>query len=322
MPAGTHEILASVGGKPKRVKVICQPDDAIRLDAQLQQQLHRAERGEQSRPFIDFDHAGAEAAALPTRFFWQDGIRLAVQWTKAGEDAIRGRVYSYFSPEFLLAEDGRPAALPDIGAIGSLVNTPAFQDIEKLSAAIADVLDNQGDTKNTKNNINTNNPPKESQMKKLLDALMEAKLIITADNVTEDQVTAQFAAAWVSIQSSIAKLTAERDTAIAAAAAAAKARAEAVVQAAVESRRIKPEHKERWVLALSADERAADLLQGIEPAATPGHAGSRLPSATGSDMSPAGRLQAYRVMPEGKEKSEFLRLNAKTLLAAERAART
>ena len=134
-PPGTSTISATLGGAARKVTVTTEPNDAMALDAQLQTLLAESKAGQRSRPFIDFSHEGKEAAAIPVRFFWEDGIRLELEWTSAGREAIEGRTYSYFSPEVILDDSGRPKKLPSPGAIGALVNTPAFQKIERLAAA-------------------------------------------------------------------------------------------------------------------------------------------------------------------------------------------
>ena len=136
MPAGTHEIQCSVNGEPKRVTISVDASLVALLDDQLQSARLAADSGFASRPYIDFDHLGGEAAAIPTEFFWQDGIRLRVEWTKAGADAVSGRVYSYFSPEFFADKSGKVTGIPPVGPIGALVNTPAFQQIERIAASL------------------------------------------------------------------------------------------------------------------------------------------------------------------------------------------
>ena len=175
MPAGDHVVHCTVDGEPAEVAVTCTDADAARLDAQLQRQLALASEGKASRPFIDFDHEGKEAAAIPVQFFWQDGIRLKVEWTTEGAEALRGRSYSYFSPEFILGDDKHPSELPEVGPIGALVNTPAFQDIERLAAA-----------KSNPEGSASKHQGKSMQL--LMAALAEAKLIPSAK--LEDQEAA------------------------------------------------------------------------------------------------------------------------------------
>jgi len=135
MPAGTHSICCSRNGEPAEIDVRVDEALVAVLNEQLQAARALADSGKASRPYIDFDHARGEAAAIPTEFFWQDGIRLRVEWTAAGSAAVSGRVYSYFSPEFFADKAGNVTAIPSVGPIGALVNTPAFQAIERIAAA-------------------------------------------------------------------------------------------------------------------------------------------------------------------------------------------
>lgn len=137
MPAGTHSICCSRNGEPAEIEVAVDEALVAVLNEQLQAARALADSGKASRPYIDFDHASGEAAAIPTEFFWQDGIRLRVEWTTAGAAAVSGRVYSYFSPEFFTDKAGNVTAIPAVGPIGALVNTPAFQAIERIAAAQA-----------------------------------------------------------------------------------------------------------------------------------------------------------------------------------------
>lgn len=137
IPAGRHLVCCTRDDEPAEVEIEATEADAAKLNEQLQAARKLADEGKASRPFIDFDHEGGEAAAIPVEFFWQDGIRVRVEWTKAGADAVQGRVYSYFSPEFFADKSGRVTAIPEVGPIGALVNTPAFQRIERLAAALS-----------------------------------------------------------------------------------------------------------------------------------------------------------------------------------------
>ena len=137
MPAGRHLVCCTRDDEPAEVEIEATEADAAKLNEQLQAARKLADEGKASRPFIDFDHEGGEAAAIPVEFFWQDGIRVRVEWTKAGADAVQGRVYSYFSPEFFADKSGRVTAIPEVGPIGALVNTPAFQRIERLAANLS-----------------------------------------------------------------------------------------------------------------------------------------------------------------------------------------
>lgn len=137
MPAGRHLVYCTRDDEHAEVEIEATEADAAKLNEQLQAARKLADEGKASRPFIDFDHEGGEAAAIPVEFFWQDGIRVRVEWTKAGAEAVQGRVYSYFSPEFFADKSGRVTAIPEVGPIGALVNTPAFQRIERLAANLS-----------------------------------------------------------------------------------------------------------------------------------------------------------------------------------------
>ena len=136
MPAGVHSIFCSCDDEPAEMRIEVTSDLAAQLNEQLQAARALADSGKASRPYIDFDHARGEAAAIPTEFFWQDGIRLRVEWTASGAAAVSGRVYSYFSPEFFADKSGKVTAIPAVGPIGALVNTPAFQEIERIAASL------------------------------------------------------------------------------------------------------------------------------------------------------------------------------------------
>jgi phage I-like protein len=135
-PNGVHTITATANGEPAVLTVDINEGIVEGLNGQLEQWIEAAERGEASRPFVDFDHSGNAAAAIPKKFYWENGLRLSVEWTQAGKEAIEGRNYSYFSPELMIdRETGTITGLPPHGSIGSLVNAPAFQQIERLAAA-------------------------------------------------------------------------------------------------------------------------------------------------------------------------------------------
>lgn len=272
MPSGQHVVNAALDGKPAEIKCECTEADAQRLNSQLQEQLSLAADGKASRPFIDFDHEGKEAAAIPVEFFWQDGIRLKVEWTAEGSEALRGRVYSYFSPEFILGDDGHPSELPEVGPIGALVNTPAFQDIERLAAARSKP---EGKASNHK----------ETSMEKLMAALAEAKLIPSA-KLDDETATASIKANLAKCAEDqkaqvdekdkmIAELTAKVSALEATAAEAAKAAANAMVDEAVKCGRIKDDAtlKAKWVESILRDrDGAKSMLDAIEtPKASFGH---------------------------------------------------
>ena len=132
LPEGTHQITASVGGKPKTLTVTVDE----RVLAGFSDDL--AKRMESNvRPFAGFDHKPGAASFIPQSFRYEPGVGLLleVDWTAAGRAAIEGRDYSYFSPTFLVSKDGIPTGLTGRGEIGSLVNDPAFEEIPRIAAS-------------------------------------------------------------------------------------------------------------------------------------------------------------------------------------------
>lgn len=145
MPEGTHTICATVNGRAKEVTVKVSSSILASFQAGLD------ERGKKDvRSITDFDHAGKGAAsARPKAFRYEPGrgLMLDLEWTRAGRTGIEGKDYSYFSPNFLLGADGVPTGISKRGPIGSLVNDPAFETIEAIAAARAD-LDEEIKTQN------------------------------------------------------------------------------------------------------------------------------------------------------------------------------
>ncbi len=136
IPEGSHRIFPTVNGKPDSITVRLHPESGPSIAAALDSQLQSL-RASNVRPFLDFDHKRQAASGIPTSFRYEpgQGIMLSVEWTALGRAAIEGRSHSYFSPEFLIGEDGSPADLPLRGPIGGLVNNPAFREIPRLAAS-------------------------------------------------------------------------------------------------------------------------------------------------------------------------------------------
>ncbi len=130
LPEGKHQISASKGGKPAVLTV----DVNESILASFREQLK--ERQESNvRPFAGFDHKTGAASFIPQEFRYESGVGLVldVEWTQAGRAAIDGKDYSYFSPTFLVDDNGTPIGLPKRGEIGSLVNDPAFEEIPRIA---------------------------------------------------------------------------------------------------------------------------------------------------------------------------------------------
>ena len=132
MPKGDWKISPAVRGKAKIVSIKVDETVAAILQEALTERL-----ADTIRPYAGFDHQPGPASFIPKQFKWdpERGVMLDVDWTKPGEDAVKGRGHSYFSPTFLLNEKGDVAGLPPTGEIGSLTNNPAFRRIQKIAAS-------------------------------------------------------------------------------------------------------------------------------------------------------------------------------------------
>lgn len=140
MPKGEHVISASKNGKPYRGKVAVTAAAVPKLQADLEAKLAR-----NVKPVIYYDHKRGPVAYQPVRFEWDDdkGIVLCGSWTRGGKLAVEGGDYGYFSPAFLLSKTGEVAGLPKDIEVGSLVNDPAFEEIERIAAAFHDWTDEE-----------------------------------------------------------------------------------------------------------------------------------------------------------------------------------
>ena len=146
LPEGEHEVSARVDGKAATRTVKVDRDVLEPLQASLAQRL-----GRKVRPHGGFDHKdGGPASFIPKAFRYEEGrgVILEVDWTKAGQEAIEGRNYSYFSPTFYRdKKTGKPLGLMPHGEIGSLVNEPAFESIERIAASHQEQESTKMDTK-------------------------------------------------------------------------------------------------------------------------------------------------------------------------------
>lgn len=138
IPEGESTITPFVDGKPKSVVVKLDASNGASIAEKLNAQL-AARHAANVRPWLDFEHKGGKASGIPKAFSYVEGsgIVMDVEWTSAGKQAIEGKDFSYFSPTFLLADDGTPQGIPERGALGGLVNEPAFRNIPRIAASDA-----------------------------------------------------------------------------------------------------------------------------------------------------------------------------------------
>jgi phage I-like protein len=138
LPEGDHQIKPWVDGKPQEVTVKVPASRGAEIAASLQSALDDRMKSN-VRPWFDFEHKRGVASALPKAFRYEPGkgVMAAIEWTGAGKAAIEGKDFSYFSPVFLLGDDGVPDGLPERGPLGGLVNEPAFREIPRIAASDA-----------------------------------------------------------------------------------------------------------------------------------------------------------------------------------------
>ena len=138
MPPGPHRINASRAGKPVALDITVDAATAETLNAFLQAQLTKATAGNGDRPFFDFNHEDREAAAWPTEFYWAGddpktgGVRAKVDWSGAGQTAVKEKTFRRFSPTFIPDEHGK--VISSETNMGGLVNRAAFKSIQPLFA--------------------------------------------------------------------------------------------------------------------------------------------------------------------------------------------
>jgi phage I-like protein len=151
MPKGEWTISPRVNGEPKEVTVTVDQQTAATLQSDFEKRLAAP-----VRPIGHFDHKPGKASFIPKSFSWDEskGVILDVDWTRAGKDAIEGRDYSYFSPTFLLS-DNKVIGLTEKGEVGSLTNSPAFEQIERIAASSDPDDDDDPDDKGTMTKVAT-----------------------------------------------------------------------------------------------------------------------------------------------------------------------
>jgi hypothetical protein len=138
LPEGEHQITATVDGKPKTIKVNVPASKGPEITARLQSALSQR-HSSNVRPHFAFQHQTGAASGIPQSFRYEPGVGImcSVDWSGSGAAAISNKDFSYFSPVFLLGDDGTPDSLPEKGELGSLVNEPAFRSMPRIAAADA-----------------------------------------------------------------------------------------------------------------------------------------------------------------------------------------
>lgn len=272
IPVGSSKINASVSGKPGSVTVNVPPEKGESIAATLQAAL-TDRLSSTVRPRLAFDHAKTgPASGHPESFSFDParGIILTANWSNSGRAAIEGGDYGYFSPTFLIDENGVPSGLPDKGEIGSLVDEPAFRTIGLIAAS--DTLDQ----------TNTNTMSK----------LIFAALSISA---SDENAEAEAVSAINALTTANAALKGKVEAAEAEAVKTRKDRAETLVKAAVMDGRIlaKDEDKQAKFLAkIEAGDTFAEEILAELPKLNEGLEKPIVMAADGKPMQSEARVEA------------------------------
>lgn len=236
IPEGKHTITPSVDGKPKEITIKMEASTGEKIAAGFQKLLEQR-LSDNVRPTFDFDHKDTgPASALPKRFFYSpgQGLMAEVEWTGAGRRAIESKDYSYFSPTFLMDEDGTPAGIPERGPLGALVNEPAFRDIPRIAASKAKI---QPHTEPMSKlilaalNVNAADADAEKEAVSKIDAMKKQKADLEAKIKSME---AEYGSMKKKAEAAEAKIEAAN-----------KARAESLVKAAIADGRIAPKDEDK-----------------------------------------------------------------------------
>ena len=250
MPPGTHRINASRNGKPVTLDITVDASTAETLNQFLQAQLTKATEGNDDRPFFDFNHEDREAAAWPTEFYWAGdnpktgGVRAKIEWSGAGEKAVKEKTFRRFSPTFVPDEAGH--VIGSETNMGGLVNRAAFKSIQPLFAK----------GKDQSSAITHHSSP----MPKPIQAKLHALKLIDSLDASDESAAQVIEAKFNELQGRIDTLGTEKTEAI-------KARAKSLIESAVNAGRIAPKDEDAkafWQDALIRDEaKAVKTLEAL-----------------------------------------------------------
>jgi phage I-like protein len=253
MPAGTHRINASRSGRPVALDISVDAATAETLNAFLQAQLTKATEGNDDRPFFDFNHEDREAAAWPTELYWAGddpktgGVRAKVEWSGAGQTAVKEKTFRRFSPTFIPDEQGK--VIDSETNMGGLVNRAAFKSIQPLFA--------KGDPSASAPTQSLHNPTTHP-MQSMIKAKLHALNLIDSVEASDESVAQAIEAKFTELNTRITELEAEQTAAV-------QARADSLVNSAVTAGRIAPKDegtKTFWRDALIRDE--ANAVKALE----------------------------------------------------------
>ncbi len=255
MPPGTHRINASRNGKPVTLEIKVDASTADTLNKFLQAQLTQATEGNEDRPFFDFNHEDREAAAWPTEFYWAGddpktgGVRAKIEWSGAGEKAVKEKTFRRFSPTFVPDEAGH--VIGSETNMGGLVNRAAFKKIQPLFAK------GSGDRPGRHTSESAPNP---SSLPSMIKSKLHSLKIIDSVEASDESTAQAIESKFTQLTTRIAELETEQAEAV-------KARATSQVEAAVNAGRIAPADTDTrtfWQDALIRDEaKAVKALEAL-----------------------------------------------------------
>ena len=252
-PPGAHKITARMDGEPVELNVNIGEAEGNVIKRDFDRMLAEAKSGKGAMPFLDFNHEDRDASAWPKAIFWAGndpvtgGIRAKVEWSEPGKQAVAGKAFRQFSPNFLI--DTRTKQI--IGTtpnMGGLVNRPAFRAIQPFFAK-------EG---------GSNNQP--STMKKLTALLASAGLISAANADNDELAAAEFDAKFNPLRAASAEQAKELGVVKAKLAAISDENAERIVLQAVTEGRIAAKDDDTrasWKALIVADSKNAKLLSGM-----------------------------------------------------------
>ncbi|YCM47025.1 phage protease (plasmid) [Verrucomicrobiaceae bacterium 227] len=296
IPEGVHSIRPCVNGKPQTVTISLTAESGERVAASFQASLAKR-LAANVRPTFDFDHKDiGPASALPKRFYYEagKGLMAEVEWTGAGRKAIESKDYSYFSPTFLMDDNGVPAGIPERGPLGALVNEPAFRDIPRIAASQA---------------ADPEHSIEEKPMSKLIFAALAINASATDAEADAVKAIEKLKTDHASVQASLVSVEQERDALKAQVEAANKARAESLVKAAVADGRIAPKDEEKQTKfrdKIEAGDTFAEEMLAQLPKLNPGIDQVKVTAASGEKLGDGGDFmaEAKKLVTAGEAKTE------------------
>lgn len=255
MPGGRHVIDCAVDGKPTRLTIDVKEEVVAGLNDELAEMVKSSHAGKSAAPRADYGHnRSGPNSGKPLIFYWEEGrgIMLKIGWTRAATEAIRGGEWSYWSPQFRFSGD--PDGVVELEglsgiSVGGLVNDPAFETMEPVTAAkILPGGDSSGTNKHEETNMNYT---------KIIGVLVALGALSQAQADADDGPALE---AWIKQMKGDAEaLRAEAEALRAEAGKARVAHAERLVSAAVQTGRLPDQAESRafWQAALSNPDEAA-----------------------------------------------------------------